>query len=467
MTKTELKEYYEQTAGRRLKWLSRNRYYHRLLERYFSFIVPPGKKILEIGCGPGDLLAAVRPSYGVGIDWSAAMVQIAAERHPELKFVCQDAETVTLPEKFDYIILSDLVGSLWDIHSAFGSLGHLCHDQTRIVISMTSYLWEPMFWVGERIGIKQKQPIQNWLSPQDIANLLMLNGLEPITRQRKILIPKWIPGITWFANRFLANLPVLRHLSLVRIITARPVRIQKQEKSVSVVIPARNEKGNIEPALKLMPAFGSSLEIIFAEGNSSDGTWEEMIRVQQHYKDHNIKVIKQSGKGKGNAVREAFDVASGDVLMILDADLTVPPEQLPKFYEAITTGRGEFINGSRLVYPMEKQAMRTLNLIANKFFGLFFSYLLGQPVKDTLCGTKVLYRSDYETIRENRSYFGNFDPFGDFDLLFGASKANLKIVDMPVRYKERVYGSTQISRFRHGLLLFRMSMYAARKIRFI
>jgi glycosyltransferase involved in cell wall biosynthesis len=176
--------------------------------------------------------------------------------------------------------------------------------------------------------------------------------------------------------------------------------------------------------------------------------------------------MKQTGKGKGNAVREAFDVASCDILMILDADLTTPPEDMPKFYDALRNNKGEFINGCRLVYPMEKEAMRFLNFLANKFFGWFFSYLLGQRMKDTLCGTKVLFKNDYERIIANRSYFGDFDPFGDFDLLFGAAKLNLKIAEVIVHYRDREYGSTQISRFSHGWLLIKMSLFAARKIKF-
>jgi glycosyltransferase involved in cell wall biosynthesis len=259
----------------------------------------------------------------------------------------------------------------------------------------------------------------------------------------------------------------LNHLCLVNIIVARHEKIEKEELSVAVLIPAKNEKGNIENAILRIPDFGKSMEIIFIEGNSDDGTYEEMIRIKDKYKDKNIIVSKQSGKGKGNAVREGFEMASGEVLMILDADLTTPPEDLPKFYEAIRSKRGEFINGCRLVYPMEKQAMRLLNLLANKFFGMFFTYLLGQKVKDTLCGTKVLLKEDYEKIKSGRSYFGNFDPFGDFDLLFGAAKLNLKIVEIPIRYRDREYGSTQISRFKHGWLLLKMSLFASKKIKFI
>ncbi|NQV03099.1 MAG: glycosyltransferase [Bacteroidia bacterium] len=467
MDKQTLTDYFESAAPKRLKWVSRNRYYHTLIERYYAFMIPPGKRVMEIGCGPGDLLSAVKPAYGVGLDISPTMVEIARKRHPELHFRVMDAESIEPGETFDYIILSDLVGVLWDVMETFEGISGLCHARTRIIISFTSYLWEPVFKAGEFLRIKQRQPVQNWLSSIDITNLLNLAGFEVIKKEKKILLPKWLPLITWFFNRIVANLPLINYLDMVRIITARPVRQGVQEYSVSVIVPARNERGNIEAAIKRIPPFGSAHEVIFVEGHSSDSTYKEMLRVQKAYPDHDIKVIKQSGKGKGNAVREGFDLATGDILMILDADLTMPPEDLPKFYQTLRTNSGEFINGCRLVYPLEKQAMRALNLIANKFFGLFFTYLLGQQLKDTLCGTKVLFSSDYEVIKQNRHYFGDFDPFGDFDLLFGASKANLKITEVPIRYRERTYGSTQISRFRHGLLLFRMSFYAARKMKFI
>jgi glycosyltransferase involved in cell wall biosynthesis len=314
--------------------------------------------------------------------------------------------------------------------------------------------------------LKLPQPKQNWLSTRDIKGLLDLEGFQVVTVQRKLLFPKYMPGLNFLFNTLLANLPLLNSLDLVNLIVARPMNHEATEHNVSIIIPAKNERGNIENAIKRTPEYGLSQEFIFVEGNSSDNTYEEMLRVQEKYSMKNIKVIKQSGKGKGNAVREGFEIASGDVLFIIDADLTTPPEDMPKFYEALRLNKGEFINGCRLVYPMEKQAMRFLNLIANKFFGLIFSFLLGQRLKDTLCGTKVLLKKDYEIIKNNRRYFGDFDPFGDFDLLFGAAKLNMKIVEVNVRYKDREYGTTQISRFKHGLLLIRMTIFAARKLKF-
>jgi len=472
-SKSTIKEFFELTAQNRLLWNKRNRFYHKSLEQYFSFIIPEGSCVLELGCGTGDLLAAVRPKTGVGIDFSAGLLSIAKRNHPELFFINCDAEEINSEtevylkaQRIDYIILSDLLHVLWDVQKVVSQLKKFCHSGTRIVISNYNFLWEPLLKTVEKLGLKEKSPNSNWLSYNDIANVLELEGFEVITDVQKLLLPFYFPVLNFIFNRIIVNLPLLNNLGLVNIITAKPVHVNTSDFTVSIIIPARNEKGNIQSAIERIPLFGKSQEMIFVEGHSSDGTWEEIVKVKNENPAKNILILKQSEKGKGNAVREGFETASGDILMILDADLTTPPEDLPKFYNALAEGKGDFINGCRLVYPMEKDAMRFLNLLGNKFFSLFFSYLLSQRLKDTLCGTKVLFKSDYEKIKKNREYFGDFDPFGDFDLIFGAAKLNLKITEIIVRYKDRLYGSTQINRFRHGLLLIRMSIFAAFKIKF-
>ncbi|WP_372772999.1 glycosyltransferase [Mangrovibacterium sp.] len=466
-TKQSLIDYFEENASRRDQWKKRNRFYHLVLEKQYSFIIPEGANVLELGCSTGDLLHAVKPAYGLGVDFSVKAIEIAKAKYPQLNFLVADAIEFTTTEKFDYIIVSDLLSSLWDVQKFFRSLRSYVSPSTKIVISSYNYLWEPTLRLGENLRLKAKQPLQNWLSVRDLGNLLRLENFEIITVDKKLLFPKYVPVLNVIVNKFLANLPGVNALNLVNFITARPVDYASQKQySTTIVIPSRNEKGNVENAIRRTPSFGSHQEFIFIEGGSQDGTYEEMLRVQKAYPDKDIKVMKQSGTGKGNAVRDAFEVATGDILMILDADLTTPPEDMPKFYEALSTNKGEFINGCRLVYPMEKEAMRFLNFLGNKFFGWFFSFLLGQRLKDTLCGTKVLFRTDYEKIKANRNYFGDFDPFGDFDLLFGAAKLNLKITEIIVRYKDREYGSTQISRFKHGWLLIKMSFVAAKKIKF-
>jgi SAM-dependent methyltransferase len=464
-----MRAYFDAFAPERGKWKRRSRYYYRELERLCRFLIPEGSRVLEIGCGTGELLAAVKPSCGTGIDLSPEMVKIAREKHPHLRFEVGDAEDLPGDETFDYVILSDLVGHLFDVQRAFQEIQKVCRRETRVIITYYNFLWEPFLKLAEKLRLKMPQRHQNWLGVADICNLLHLAGFDVVKSGYRMLVPKNIPLIAPLFNRILSQIPGLRRLCLVHFIVARPVpRRPLTDLSCTVLIPCRNEKGNIHPAIERVPPLGSHTEIIFVDGNSTDGTVEEVERAMAAHPDRDIKIIHQGdGVGKGDAVRKGFDAATGDVLMILDADLTVPPEELPKFFNALRGGKGEFINGCRLVYPMEKEAMRTLNLVGNKFFGLAFTWLLDQRFKDTLCGTKVLLKRDYEKIKADRSYFGDFDPFGDFDLLFGAAKQNLKILEIPIRYRERTYGNTNISRFRHGWLLLKMCVYAYRKLKIV
>jgi SAM-dependent methyltransferase len=442
--------------------------YHHRLETIYRFLVAPGQRVIELGCGNGDLLAATQPSVGVGIDFSAKMVTLAQERHPDLRFLEADIHDLELDETFDVVILSDLVNDIWDVQSALEKVHQLCTPRTRIIINVFSRTWQAPLNAARRLGLARPLLEQNWLSAGDVANLLDLADFDVIKQWEEILWPLPPTFVGRALNRYVAKTWPVRHLDLAQFIVARPrPKPAGEPPSVSVIVPTRNEAGNIHDIIRRTPELGSGTELIFVEGNSTDDTYDVIEAAIPEYPSKDIKLLRQPGAGKGDAVRVGFEKASGDVLMILDADLTVPPEDLPRFVEALTSGKGEFINGVRLVYPMERQAMQFLNLIGNKLFGLLFTWLLGQRVKDTLCGTKVLRRRDYELVAANRSYFGNFDPFGDFDLLFGAAKLNMKIVDLPIRYRERTYGDTNISRWRHGVLLLRMAAFAARRIKFI
>lgn len=467
-SKGQLADHFDDLATGKQRW-KRNRYYHAEVAKLVRFLVPAGGRVLEVGSGSGDLLAAVEPAVGVGVDLSPGMVARAAAAHPHLRFIVGDAEDLRVEGVYDYVIASDVIGYLEDVQGAIEQLSTVTSPDSRVVITYINYLWEPLLRLAQTLGLTAPQRRQNWLAAGDVENLLYLSGFEVIRSGHRLLFPLAIPGLSWIANRLLAKLPFIRKLCLVQYIVARPAgyRVEPRQHSVTVVIPCRNERGNIEGAVTRMPPLGSETELVFVDGNSTDGTVAEIERVMQQYgAQQRIRLLHQGdGIGKGDAVRKGFAAASGDVLMILDADLTVPPEDLPRFYEALTTGKGEFINGTRLVYPMEREAMRTLNLLGNKFFSVAFTWLLEQRFRDTLCGTKVLFKRDYEKIAANRAYFGDFDPFGDFDLIFGASKLNLKIVEVPVRYRERTYGSTNISRFRHGWLLLRMCVIALVKLK--
>ena len=369
---------------------------------------------------------------------------------------------------FDYVYLSGKLEYLHDIEGTLRDIYRILkEDEGRLVIISYNYLWYPVIRIAERLGIRKKRPVQNWLTIHDIETFLHLADFEVISSGKRILCPGYIPILSFLLNRIIGRLPFLWRFSLMNYVVARPIPHARRDRSVTIVVPARNERGNIEAIVQRTPLFPNGEEIIFVEGHSKDGTWEEIERVMERYKNNRvIRAFRQEGVGKGDAVRKGFAEAQGDLLMILDADMTVAPEDLTKFYRAFVEGKGEFINGSRLVYPLEKEAMRFLNNLGNKFFALSFSWLLGQRFKDTLCGTKVLSKSAYERIVANRHYFGDFDPFGDFDLLFGAAKLNLKIAELPIRYYARRYGETQIQRFRHGWMLLQMCAFAARKLKF-
>ena len=446
-----------------------NRRFHLQDQKYHQFLIEPHLKVLEIGCGSGDLLASLKPKIGVGIDLSPQMVAFAQKKHPDLSFHVCDAES-PLPfekgETFDIILISDVVGLLDDIQLTFENILPYCTPQTRLIISYYTKHWEFAVKLAELLRIKVPQPPQNFLSTVDIEKIAELSGFEMIRKEYQQLIPIPLFGLDTLVNKFIATLPGIRRLCLRTYIVARPRPSYSPVKyATTVVIPCRNEKGNIESALQRLPQFCDDLEIIYVEGHSQDGTWEEVLRVKEKYTHLDIKAFQQPGKGKADAVHLGFGKARGDLLMILDADLTVPPEQLPKFYKVLSTGQGEFVNGTRLIYPMEDQAMRFFNFIANKCFSWIFSYLLSQRFTDTLCGTKVFLAKDYKRIMEQRKFFGDFDPFGDFELIFGASKLNMKVVEVPIRYDARTYGSTQISRWRHGVILLKMVMHAYKKLK--
>jgi len=462
--------HWDKVAQRMRKWNGLGGYYHRRLNEIYAHVIPQGSRVLELGCGDGNLLGSLKPARGLGVDLSPEMIALARERNPSIQFEVASAEEFCTDEKFDFVILSDILNEVWDVQILLEKVRERLDVGGRLLINVYSRLWELPLRIAEKANLSKPGLGENWLTVPDIRNLLYLSGFETIKSSHEILFPVGIPVLRSFFNKFLVRFWPFNHMALTNFLVAR---VEQNAHShdikpiVSVIVPARNEAGNIENIINRTPQMGGGTEIVFVEGNSTDDTWQVILdRVKAHPK-LKCQTLQQTGKGKGDAVRLGYEKASGEVLMILDADLTVPPEDLPRFFEALVSGKGDFINGVRLVYPMEDQAMRFFNLLGNKFFSLTFSWLLGQSVKDTLCGTKVLWKIDYEKIAANRHVFGDFDPFGDFDLLFGAARLNFKIVDLPIRYRARTYGTTNIERWKHGLLLLRMVLFAARRIKFI
>ncbi|MBE0681200.1 MAG: glycosyltransferase [Anaerolineales bacterium] len=457
--------HWNQVAQKRDHWRGMGRWYHRRIDEIYKFLVSPNQRVLEIGCGTGSLISQLKPSHGVGVDFSPEMIARAKQRHPEIEYHQLDAHDLsTLEGTFDIIIFSDTVNDLWDVQRALEHVKKFCTPGTRLILNFYSHLWQLPLTFAQSFNLAAPMLTQNWLTAEDVDNMLRLAGFESIRSSTEVLWPLPLGG---FADRFLVKLWPFRDFALSNFVVARPMPQPVKEPSVSVVVAARNEAGNIQSIFERLPKMGSRTELVFVEGHSRDNTYETIEKEIALHPLTPSLLFRQTGIGKADAIRLGFEKASGDILMILDADLTVPPEDLPRFYEAIVSGKGEFINGVRLVYPMEKEAMRTLNFIGNKLFSMAFSWMLGQPIKDTLCGTKVMWKKDYEQIAANRSYFGDFDPFGDFDLIFGAAKLNKKIIDLPIRYRERTYGTTNISRWKHGILLFSMVAFAARRIKFV
>jgi len=476
LTALNVQDFYNRNAARVDNSHHRNSGYYSELEKILRSIVLPGQKVLDLGCGNGDLLAALDVSEGVGIDLSDEMIKIACRKHnqPGISFLVGDVADRQvysyLQRQFDVIILRNVITEIHDVQAVFEALHEVCHARTRVIVFSYSRVWQIPLQIAEQLGIKVQNPVNNWLSSDMVGEMLHLADFEIVRSINHQIFPLNMGRLTSWINRYVGNLPIINQFALMFGIIARPLRhrhFPSDDPAISVVIPCRNESGHIESLANRLPDLGPEMEVIWVEGNSTDDTTEIIKEVIARHPEKKWRFLQQPGKGKGDAVRYAFAHARGDILMILDADITVPPEDLPKFVNLLTNGKAEFVNGCRLVYPMDEKSMRFLNLLGNRFFAALFSFLLGQKVRDTLCGTKVLWHDDYRRISENRSYFGDFDPFGDFDLLFGASRLNLKIVDLPIRYGERTYGTTNISRFSDGILLLRMCAYAAKKLKFI
>jgi len=443
----------DSVAKNRAAWIKSNRYYYDLLKSLLRFIVEPGKRVLEVRCETGDLLASVKPSHGVGVEIGDAMVAQAREEHPELSFLRADPEYLDLDEKFDYVLFNHIFDSV-DIFAALQRLRQHADSETRVAIINYNHLWRPVLESASKMGLRSPYAQTTRVSEPDIRNLLSLAGFRAVRTHRLCLLPKRIPLISGFLNRVLARAPGFRRLCLVEVTVARPQPkpISEEEITVSVVVPCRNERGNIQPAVERIPEMGKHTEIIFCDDKSTDGTGEEVRRLQALYPKKDIRLVEGPGICKAENVWTGFRASRGDVLMILDGDLAVMPEELPIFLKALLSGQAEFVNGNRLLYPMQKHAMKLANMAGNKAFGWAFSFLLDQRITDTLCGTKVLWRKGWVRIERSLGFLGIRDLWGDYELLFGASRLGLEIVDAPVHYQERVYGVTKMTKvFANGM----------------
>lgn len=456
------RQHQDAVAGRRDEWIRSNHYFYDRMKRLLRFIVEPNKRVLEIRSETGQYLDSVKPAHGVGVEIGETMVACARQQFPGLQFVQSDPEDLHLNETFDYVLFNHIFDTV-DILRAFGRIRQHCTAHTQIVIINYNQLWQPILQLATKVGLRSRFVEPNWVSENDIRNFLKLAGFRPVRKHCLMLFPKKVPILSVLMNDCLARLPGLRRLCLMQVIVARPISEPKREDdvTVSVVVPCRNEVGNVQPAVERIPNMGRHTEILFCDDKSTDGTADEVKRMQALYPHQDIRLVNGPGICKAENVWAGFRAAKGEVLMILDADLTVLPEELPVFLRALISSRGDFVNGSRLVYPMQRGAMKFANMLGNKFFSLVFSYLLDQRIKDTLCGTKVLWRRDWDRMQASLGSWGIEDHWGDYELLFGASKLHLDVVEVPVHYQERIHGVTKMTRvLSNGLRMLRICWHA-------
>lgn len=447
----KIKEHFNRIAGEYDHWKRKNWYYYAKIKEFYKKRIPEGRRVLELGCGTAEILNAVSAGYGVGVDISDEMIKIAKNKFPGLNFVRAGAEELAgLDEKFEYVILSDLIDHARDIWKVFLNLDNLTQKGSTVVITTINPLWDPLFAVFEKLKLKMPEGPHNFLFKADIINLMKLFGYKVREDGFFLLFPLYIPFISDFINRYGPRIPLIRNLCLVQYIVARKIRGAMPDKglSCSVVVPCYNEAQNLEECLRRIPQMGKFTEVIIVDDGSTDNTAllaREIIRQQSHMK----LITYPQNRGKAYALRQAFNAASGDILIILDADMSVIPEDLEKFFWALNRSDDiVFVNGTRMVYPMQKEAMRALNLLGNKIFSLIFSWLLGQRITDTLCGTKAVLRRAYHD-----TDFTRHDPWGDFDLLINIAGKGYRMAEMPVRYKRRLKGQSKMRVLRHGFKL--------------
>ncbi len=465
--KDETRKFLDGVADECETFILKNRYYYVLLERLFADHIPPDSRVCHFGCDSARLLQALRPSSGVGICLSDRYVELCAERAPGFSFHAEGWEEALEGKTFDYIVLTN-AGYLFDIQDVINRLHRLCHNRTKLLIVNNNYWWEPLFTLGEKMKLRMPQPTegQSWIPTHVIMDMIRLAGMELVRWDAHILIPFPIPLLSWFCNKFLSSIFPFRYFAMTHILIARTRLKPPRPVRVSVVVPCKDEKGHIEPIVERMPKVGDETEIVFVDDRSTDGTADEIRRCMAAHPEMIIQCVEGPGISKGEAVRTGFHAATGDILAILDADIAVAPEELPKSTNPLIDGYADFVNTVRFVYPQQGGAMRWLNIMGNKVFAWIFSILLQKRIGDTLCGTKVFWKKDYENIERYKDFWVWQDRWGDFEQLLGASKLGLKIVDVPVHYMERTYGATKMAnRLENGLLMLKVSLAGLFKLR--
>jgi hypothetical protein len=455
-----LREHFNSVAPEWDAWRARNRFFHERVRELVTGCVVPGRTVLDIGTGTGDTLAAVAPSEGLGLNLAEHLTDLAENKYPDLRFATVQTDTIEVPAGFapDYIVAVNLLDHSHDLFELIASLRAIVTERTLLVFITSNPLWAPLLRLASRLGRRIPESSRNFITNRDIASILNVLGFDAVEEALALPVPLPLPGLASVLNSVLPEVPLLRYTCSTQYIAARP-RIVREELSVTVVVPCHNEEGNVAECVRRVPDMGSATEIVFVDDGSRDGTREAVLTAMES--DPRVRLMAyDTNHGKANAVRAGFESARHDVLVILDADMTVAPEDLPKFLLPLQAGTAEFVNGTRLVYPMDGGAMPMPNFIGNKVFCLLVSWVLRQRVSDTLCGTKALLRRDYDAMP-----LAGRDRWGDFDLLFGAAREKLRILEIPIHYRERVAGESKMNVLSDGPLFLSACLAGLRMLR--
>ena len=452
--RTEVKRHFNHFAKLDEKFKNKNKYYYDHIRHILDRYVSKGKTVVDLGCGHGSLLAHTQPSRGLGLDISERMIEYARYKFPQLEFKTTAIEDISLGETFDYVLMINVLDHLHDMWDVLKGVENLVHEGSLICITTLNPLWQPIFSIAETLKLKMPEGPHNYVQIDDIINLLKIFDYSVLKKEIILPVPKKIPILSDLLNAVVSHIPGLRNLGAVQVVIARKeVSSPERSYSCSVIVPCHNEEKNVHECAETIPQMGKGTEVIFVNDGSTDETENELYKITQRYP--HIKVVSyKENKGKGHAVRKGFEQATGDILMIFDADLTVPAADLHEFYYPLAHHKAEFVNGSRLMYPIERLAMRTLNLWGNFFFGMLVSWLIGQRLTDTLCGTKAFFRKEFHRMKIQ------MDKWGDFDFLFSTKELNLKLVEIPIHYKMRRTGISKMKTFQHTLLLSRVCLWA-------
>jgi len=462
LNREDIQAYFERISPVWAYWQDKNKFYHQELRQLIQGMIPPGSAVLELGSGTGDLLAMLRPRHGVGLNIAQGLTDLARRKFPDLEFCTVRVDDITVPDNFapEYIVLTNMLDYVYDICEVLEKLFPLMQDGTLLIMTTTNPLWAPILRLASRLGQRLPDSTQNFITNKDIRSVLKLQGFDVVEEGMALPIPRRVPCLGDVVNAVLPEMPVLRYVSSMQYIVARR-RGRRQPLSCSVIIPCHNEEDNIIECVKRVPDLGSGTEIVVVDDGSTDATRQRVQELMRS--DRRVRLMATDrNQGKAHAVRAGFAAARGDVLMILDADMAVMPEELPKFLKPLQQGTADFVNGTRLIYPMPGQAMRMANYLGNKAFCFLASWILRQRVSDTLCGTKAFLKRDYE-----RMTHGGKERWGDFDLLFGAARLKLRILEIPIHYQERRAGTSKMRVLRDGWLFLRACWHGWRMLRSI